>query len=209
MFGIKRDRSLDRGRRRALLDLAMGTTAFGVGAVAGMHPAIAQVAAAQDAAAAKNDLNAVQSEIWMEQVAIALYALAEGLLSPELKPVAALFGGHHAVHLEHASAAFEQLGGDPDDAALTPDLSKLPEFPDDASFLRYALRVETMAVDAYVGLVGQLSSRTLRVQAAQILGGELAHVIALRVASEGMSFGEATDIVFTTDFNPYLPARDP
>ncbi len=113
------------------------------------------------------------------------------------------------MHLEHALSSFEQIGGDRYAMPLPPDTAKLPDFPDDASFLRFALSVETMAVDAYVGLVGQLSQRKLRVQAAQILGGEMAHVIALRAVVLGKSTIEASDINFTTDLNPYLPARDP
>ncbi len=206
MFGIKRDRALDPGRRKLLLDLAMGTTAFGAGTLIGAHPAVAQVAASQESFD-PNDFKAVESEIWIEQVALGLYEHAEGELTDPLKPLARLFRHHHELHLEQAVEALKALGGTVD-YTIAPVFEKIPEFHDDEDVLRYALTVETMAVDAYVGLVGQLSVRWLRVHAAQILGGELAHVIALRAVLGNLNPAQASDIAFTTDLSPYLPARD-
>ncbi len=208
MFSIGRDRALDPARRRVLLDLAMGTTAFGAGTLAGASPAVAQVAGAR-AQAEASDINSLLSEIWMEQVAVGLYGAAGTLLSPELRPVAALFASHHEKHLQQGLEALERLGGQAPAESLSPDGTKLPELNDDLDVLRYALSVETMAVDAYVGLVGQLSQRWLRVHAAQILGGELAHVIALRAVVWDLGPVEASDFAFTTDLSPYLPERDP
>lgn len=206
MFAIKKDRALDPARRKTLLDIALGTTAFGAGSLVGVHPAVAQVADAR-AASDDRDFKAVESEIWMEQVALGLYDAAEAMLSAELKPVAALFRSHHEKHLNHAVESIAQMGGVVD-YSLAPVAEKIPEFESDDDILRYALKVETMAVDAYVGLVGQLSARWLRVGAAQILGGELAHVIALRAVVWEIGPVEASDFAFTTDLSPYQTGRD-
>ena len=126
------------------------------------------------------------------------------LLSEELRPVAQLFRSHHEKHLEQSKAALSSIGASVSDEPLEAVTGKIPALEGDAEALTYALRLETMAVQSYVGMVALLNNPDLRAHAAQTLGGEVAHVVALRAAVGDISIIEAADFAFTTDLNPYL-----
>ncbi len=193
-------RRLDRGRRELLLRLARGTTAFGVGAAVAPAVARAQV----DEAAKQRDIGSLLSQVWMEDVAVALYRVAaQDLLSPELAPVAEMFGEHHTRHAEQAKEELRSLGASVPIYALQP-ADKVPPLEGDEQVLRYALSLETMAVDAYTGLAALLSTRELRAHAAQVLGGEVGHVITLRAALWDADYVRAADFAFTTELSPYV-----
>lgn len=178
MANILRGRqTLPVSRRRLLMELALGTGAFAGLAGCG-EKAQAQVASDCDALPQGNDAPLLETLVVMEDIAARTYEAAEGLLSAELKPAAAAFAAHHWAHKRDAAEKLAALGGQ--DPQLVEELTNLPDLPDDLSVLRYALAAEKQAVNAYLGILSQLTSPSLRVRAADILGCEVAHVVALR-----------------------------
>ncbi len=172
---IQTSRKLDRSRRKVLMQLGMATTAFGLAG-----PAMAQ--------GASNDAGLIASEIWMEGVAIDLYAFAAENLSSELKPVAELFGDHHAQHLAEAQRAALSIGLPEPPKRIGVQIEPTGQ-KSDADILAFALRTETQAVFAYEGLITQMSGADLRGHTMAIYASEVGHVIALRAALEGMELG--------------------
>lgn len=194
---------LSVSRRQLLTRLAMGTSAFtfiGCGDTARAQLPPANCNAPTDDI--ENDVNALEAEVFMEWGAVAAYTGALEILSPEARPFAEIFRGHHQQHVELAIAELKALGREiPERAAL----GSPPELTNDLEVLRYALTLEQQACNAYLGLIERLGASNLRYNAGNVLGCEFAHVIAIRAVLAGLDVGlvgEAADLAFITDNNP-------
>ncbi|MCA9544175.1 MAG: ferritin-like domain-containing protein [Myxococcales bacterium] len=197
MANILRGRqTLPIDRRRLLMELALGTGAFAGLAGCG-EKAQAQTAPDCEPLTGASDAALLETLVVMEDIAARTYEAAEGLLSVELKPAAAAFAAHHWAHKRDAAEQLAALGGA--DPKLVDELTHLPDLPDDLSILRYALAAEKQAVNAYLGILSQLTSTDLRYRAADILGCEIAHVVALRTVLPAPD-GHDGDVMSAIDF---------
>ncbi len=193
---IRGRQTLPISRRRLLKELALGTSAFGLAGCG--EKAQAQVPVACEGVAIARDEPLLETLAVMEDIAARTYQAAEGLLSAELRPAAAAFAEHHVAHRDDALARLVERGSDA--PTFVESLTNLPELPDDLSILRYAYGVEKQAVNAYLGLISQFAEPGLRARAADILGCEIAHVIALRTVLPGPE-GTDGDVIAAAAFD--------
>ncbi len=178
-------------RRRLLLDLAMGSAAL---MFSGCSPR--SKAQAQEVEPSEADIQALIVEIQMERIATAAYAALSPLLSEELRSVGLLFGEHHQAHVEEGIFQLRGLG------RPIPEPLPLPEFPEpqgDQEVLNVALGMERQAVESYLGLISQFNIPELRLSAAEILGSEVAHALALEAALAGV--GPLDELATVIDFS--------
>lgn len=177
-----RARRLDPSRRRALVQMALGTAAFG--GLTGCAPEQAQAQVAPDCPdLVLRDVPLLESLAVMEGVAVDTYLGAADLMTPATRPAALAFAEHHAAHRQYAVDALAAREiGEPERLPLTnlPALPAEPSDDGDAAILAYALSVEMQAVRAYMGLIAQLAAPDIRTKAADIMASEVAHVVALR-----------------------------
>lgn len=181
--GVLPDRGLPTDRRRALERLALGLTGLGVvgtGAAGCFDQARAQLPDAALPPPEDRDLDLLETLAIMEDVAWRTYVAAETLLSPALLPAAQAFGEHHREHRDDACARLKAAGGTA--PTFSEAVEGLPELDGDRAVLAYALATERQAVNAYRGIIGQLTSESHRIRAADILSCEVSHFMALRVA---------------------------
>ena len=171
---IRVPRQLDSTRRRLLVDMTIGGAAFALGACG--EPARAQPLTPPEPA----DVGVLQSQVWMEDDAIAAYEAGAGLLSEGTLPVALAFLDHHKAHRQSAIEALAAVGLER--AAPNEQPLELPDLEDEIDVLKLALGLETQASRAYIGLVAQTVDVERRRIAASILGCEMSHAIALRAA---------------------------
>lgn len=198
-------RSLDADRRRLLLRCAEGAVVMGA---AGLWlpacdaprvdelPPDGDAGITPDAALAQVDVDGLRAEIWMEDRAIQAYATLGPALSADLRSVAALFKEHHEVHREDGASKLRAMGVSP--PAPPTDLPEdLPDLDSgDVAILEYALLLERQAVRAYMGLIAQLTRDSHRYGAANILGSELSHLLALEAA---LGDGTSPPLALITD----------
>jgi len=150
--------------------------------------AIAMLAGCESVAAgqkgggsAATDVAILNTALAAELEAIAAYQVGaeSGLLTPAIKTVALQFQGHHKAHADLLAATVEKFGGHAVQAK-----SKY-EFPvaslkNEADVLRFAAKLESGAVSAYLGAVPVFDNRDLSRAAASILGDEAMHWAILR-----------------------------
>jgi hypothetical protein len=202
---ILKSRALDISRRRLLVKMAVGTAAFG--GLQGCAPGQAEAQLAPDCPdLILRDLPLLESLAIMEGIAEDTYRAAAGIMTPDTRPAALAWAEHHRLHRQ--SAVDRLLARDFAEPERLP-LTHLPELPaeaseaGDAAILAYALGVEMQAVNAYMGLISQFAAPELRIQAAEIMACEVAHVVALRaILPEPIGAGgilPAVDFSFFSD----------
>lgn len=141
------------------------------------------LAAAQKSAggSAANDVAVLNSALSAELEAIAAYQVGagSGLLTPGIKAVALQFQGHHKAHADLLAATVNKLGGQ---AARAKAQYGFPiaSLKNEADVLRFAAKLESGAVSAYLGAVPVFDNRDLSRAAASILGDEAMHWAVLR-----------------------------
>jgi hypothetical protein len=170
--------ALDGSRRGFLAKSGMLLSASAVALLAGREG----LAAAQKASgSAANDVAILNSALGSELEAIAAYQLGagSGLLTPGIKAVALQFQGHHKAHAELLAATVNKLGGHAVQAKSRYDFP-VDSLKNEADVLRFAAKLESGAVSAYLGAVPAFDNRDLSRAAASILGDEAMHWAVLR-----------------------------
>ena len=172
--------SAARSDRRSLLAKAgVGGAALAAGSV--FTPASRLLSWAGAAGLADADIAAFAQSV--ELAAVAAYGMAGGVLSPEVKPVGALFAKHHQDHAD----AFGSLAGakkvsTPNQklvAALTPALAAIK---DQTGALEFAFTLENQAAETYAFALTVLQSADAAKGTATILPIESAHAGVLGTA---------------------------
>lgn len=130
-----------------------------------------------------NDVAILNSALGAEREAIAAYQLGaeSGLLDKGVLAVAVKFQGHHKSHADLLEATIRKLGGNPVDEKSSYDFP-ISELHNQADVLRFAAKLESGAVSAYLGAVPVFDNRELSRAAASILGDEAMHWAILRQA---------------------------
>lgn len=173
--------------RRALLGSAGRTLSLaGLTMVAGCVSSVAPPATADETS---SDVGILNAAIALEHEGIAAYQIAatSGLLDPAVVKIGLAFQGHHKGHRDALMKAVETLGGTPvqaqslDHYAEALDAGALTNQTD---VLRLALRLETGAANAYLGLIPALGADFHQV-AARMAGDEAYHAAIL-----GQALGE-------------------
>lgn len=127
------------------------------------------------------DIKLLNTAIPLERAAIKAYgdAAATNLVSPNVLAVLKTFMADHQAHLDALSAAVTQGGAtpSPDTAAVT-----APTLASEADILAFALTIERLAANTYLGTVAQFKNRDLATTAASIMGVETTHVALLAEA---------------------------
>ena len=167
--------------RRTLISGGAALSAAGVLALAGAAPALA--AADGDAANDVNLLNAARS---LEHEGIAAYqiALDSGLLPPNAKGFARLYQSHHEQHNDALAVAIKRLGGEPvgpktlNEYVVQLEADKIGSFND---ILQLALRLESGAASAYLGLIAPLKNTELHELVARLAADEAAHAATFMI----------------------------
>lgn len=130
---------------------------------------------------AANDVVILNAALGSELEAIAAYQVGagSGLLTPAIKTVALQFQGHHKAHADLLAATVRKLGGHAVQAKPTYDFP-VASLKNEADVLRFAAKLESGAVSAYLGAVPAFDNRDLSRAAASILGDEAMHWAILR-----------------------------
>lgn len=131
--------------------------------------------------AAASDVAILNAALGSELEAIAAYQLGagSGLLTPATKTVALQFQGHHKAHADLLAATVGKLGGHAVQAKSNYDFP-VASLKTEADVLRFAAKLESGVVSAYLGAVPAFDNRELSRSAASILGDEAMHWAILR-----------------------------
>ena len=176
--------------RRGFLRRAGGLTLSGaaVAILAGKD----SLAAARDieiAAAAKGDVDILNSALGLEHEAIAAYQVGaeSGLLQKPVLDVAVKFQGDHKQHRDELARVVKKLGGKPVEAMAKYDFP-VGQLKTQADVLRFAASLEQGAASAYLAAVPLFKTHELAKAAASILGAETMHwAILLNTLGENPS----------------------
>ncbi len=175
------DQDLIMPSRRAMLGTAGRTLSVaGIAMVIGGCTGTSSKASAEDVS---SDVQILNAAIALEHEGIAAYQIAatSGLLQPAVLDIGITFQGHHKGHRDELVKAVEALGGS---AIEEQALDHYAEALDAASLanqtdiLRLALRLETGAANAYLGLIPSLSNDYHQI-AARMAGDEAFHAAIL------------------------------
>ncbi|MFN3200695.1 MAG: hypothetical protein ACE366_20015 [Bradymonadia bacterium] len=199
-------RDLDPHRRRLLLQMAGGTMVMGSAGLwlpgceaprtDGLVPPHDGGVDHDAAFLPQIDVDALRSEVWMEDRAIQAYEVLGPGLSEPLQPVAQLFRDHHWAHRQDGRDKLEAMGVTPP-AAPTELPENMPDLEEgDIPILEYALLLEIQSVRSYMGLIAQMQRDSHRYASSNILGSELSHVLALQAA---LGDGQPQVVGFVTD----------
>ena len=136
------------------------------------------------AAAPQNDAGILASAIRLENTAVAAYAAAlkSGVLTPQFRRTAALFGRQEAEHAAALTAALKSLGGTPPAGTDAKLLAPLKSARSQQQVAQFAIELETMAVAAYYDASKKLRQARLLQTSAQIMSNEGQHLAVLRQA---------------------------
>jgi rubrerythrin len=136
------------------------------------------------AATPQGDAAIVASAIRLENTAVAAYAAAvgSGVLTPQFRRTAALFGRQEAEHAAALTAALRGLGGTPPAGTDAKLLAPLKRARSQRQVAQFAIELETMAVAAYYDASKKLQQARLLQTAAQIMSNEGQHLVVLRQA---------------------------
>ena len=136
------------------------------------------------AAGAQNDAGILASAIRLENTAVAAYAAAvnSGVLTPQFRRTAALFGRQEAEHAAALTAALKSLGGTPPAGTDAKLLAPLKSARSQKQVVQFAIELETMAVAAYYDASKKLQQARLLQTSAQIMSNEGQHLVVLRQA---------------------------
>ena len=132
----------------------------------------------------QDDAAILASAIRLENTAVAAYAAAvnSGVLTPQFRRTAALFGRQEAEHAAALTAALKGLGGTPPAGADAKLLAPLKRARSQRQVAQFAIELETMAVAAYHDASKKLQQARLLQTAAQIMSNEGQHLAVLRQA---------------------------
>jgi rubrerythrin len=136
------------------------------------------------AAAPQNDAGILSSAIRLENTAVAAYAAAvnSGVLTPQFRRTAALFGRQEAEHAAALTAALKGMGGTPPAGTDAKLLAPLKRARSQKQVAQFAIELETMAVAAYYDASKKLQQARLLQTSAQIMSNEGQHLVVLRQA---------------------------
>ena len=139
------------------------------------------------AATPQGDAAIVTSAIRLENTAVAAYAAAvgSGVLTPQFRRTAALFGRQEAEHAAALTAALRGLGGTPPAGTDAKLLAPLKRARSQRQVAQFAIELEMMAVAAYYDASKKLQQARLLQTAAQIMSNEGQHLVVLRQALGG------------------------
>lgn len=160
-----------------------GLAAGGAVIGAALVPALLSVRNAF-AGAPQGDAAIVASAIQLENTAVAAYAAAvnSGVLTPQFRRTAALFGRQEAEHVAALTAALKSLGGTPPAGTDAKLLAPLKSARSQRQVAQFAIELETTAVAAYYDASKKLRQARLLQTAAQIMSNEGQHLVVLRQA---------------------------
>ena len=160
-----------------------GLTAAGAVLGAALVPALLSARQAF-AAGGQDDAGILASAIRLENTAVAAYAAAvnSGVLTPQFRRTAALFGRQEAEHAAALTAALASLGGTPPAGTDAKLLAPLKSARSQQQVVRFAIELETMAVAAYYDAAKKLRQAHLLQTSAQIMSNEGQHLVVLRQA---------------------------
>jgi len=136
------------------------------------------------AATPQNDAGILSSAIRLENTAVAAYAAAvnSGVLTPQFRRTATLFGRQEAEHAAALTAALKSLGGTPPAGTDAKLLAPLKRARSQKQVAQFAIELETMAVAAYYDASKKLQQARLLQTSAQIMSNEGQHLVVLRQA---------------------------
>jgi hypothetical protein len=171
-----------KSRRSLLIGSATTLSVAGLGAILGSAalPRSARAATGN----ATQDVQLLNAALGLEHEGIAAYQLgAESkLLKPEVLKIAVTFQGHHKQHRDDLVAAIDKLGGKPVAAKTLTDYAKelnAASLKSQTDVLKLALKLETGATNAYLGVIPSLDQPDLYVFAARVAGDEAFHAAVL------------------------------
>ncbi len=176
--------------RRGFLKRAGGLTLSGaaVALLAGKD-SLAAVRGVEIAAAAKGDVDILNTALGLEHEAIAAYQVGaeSGLLQKPVLDVAIKFQGDHKQHRDELARVVKKLGGKPVEAMAKYDFP-VGQLKTQADVLRFAASLEHGAASAYLAAVPLFKTHELAKAAASILGAETMHwAILLNALGENPS----------------------
>jgi rubrerythrin len=160
-----------------------GLVAGGAVLGASLVPALLSVREAF-AAGPQNDAGILASAIRLENTAVAAYAAAvqSGVLTPQFRRTAALFGRQEAEHAAALTAALKGMGGTPPAGTDAKLLAPLKSARSQKQVAQFAIELETMVVAAYYDASKKLQQARLLQTTAQIMSNEGQHLAVLRQA---------------------------
>lgn len=168
-------------RRKLLGGLTL--SAVGLAAVLGT---MGKAEAKSKKANIAQDVSLINAAIALEHEGIAAYTIAagSGLLAPAVVQVGVLFRGHHQRHRDELVKAVTDLGGKPaiakTDAEYAADLNA-GSLKNQEDVLRLAVKLETGAANAYIGVIPSVGAKYHEVLA-RMAGDEAYHVAFLSSA---------------------------
>ena len=154
------------------------------GAVIGAALVPALLSVREAFAAAQTDASILTSAIRLENTAVAAYATAvkTGVLTPQFRRTATLFGRQEAEHAAALTAALKGLGGTPPTGTDPKLLAPLARARTQKQVAEFAIHLELMAVAAYYDASKMLRQARLLQTSAQIMANEGQHLVVLRQA---------------------------
>ena len=160
-----------------------GLAAGGAVLGASLVPALLSVREAF-AAGPQNDAGILASAIRLENTAVAAYAAAvqSGVLTPQFRRTAALFGRQEAEHAAALTTALKGMGGTPPAGTDAKLLAPLKSARSQKQVAQFAIELETMVVAAYYDASKKLQQARLLQTTAQIMSNEGQHLAVLRQA---------------------------
>lgn len=173
----------DVSRRVLIRNGGAALSAAGVLALAGATAPAGAAAASGDAAQDIGLLNAARG-LEFEGIAAYEIALGSGLLTAVAEGFARLYQGHHKQHNDDLEAAIRRLGGEPIEPKTITEYAEQLEADKIGSqedILRLALRLETGAASAYLGLIEPLKNTDLHVLVARLAADEAAHAATFMI----------------------------
>ncbi len=173
------EKALDASRRGFLGKSGMLLSVSAVALLAGREALAAEHKG--NGGSGANDVVILNAALGSELEAIAAYQVGagSGLLTPAIKSMALQFQGHHKAHADLLAATVGKLGGRQAQSKSKYDFP-LASLKNEVDVLRFAARLESGAVSAYLGAVPAFDNRDLSRAAASILGDEAMHWAILR-----------------------------
>ena len=158
-----------------------GLVAGGAVLGASLVPALLSVRKAF-AAGPQNDAGILASAIRLENTAVAAYAAAvqSGVLTPQFRRTAALFGRQEAEHAAALTTALKGMGGTPPAGTDAKLLAPLKSARSQKQVAQFAIELETMVIAAYYDASKKLQQARLLQTSAQIMSNEGQHLAVLR-----------------------------
>jgi hypothetical protein len=190
---------------------------IGVGATAGIGAALLALTTSAAGAAAAGDVQILQTNQSIENLAIATYTIALTLpfiggasANGVVKAFATTTLGQHKQHAAAFASAITRLGGKtqskPDPVLLKVVDKAKPTLTSAAAVVALALELEDGAAQTYVATTGVLKNSNARQVTASIMGVEAQHVAILRAVQALLGAKDASLIALPPTPLTSLPA---